>query len=230
MVRMAVARLWAGLTLVLGACGGGTADDVSFVSSPSPLLLATPTWPTALPTSFSVLPTEPAPLFPIPPEYAAMFELAGAVHGWDRLIQRIRIPAIGIDSMVVPVGWRVDGEGVVEWDSPGPYVGWAVSSVLPDEDGNVVFYGHNNIEGGVFRHLYRLVVGQEVVLVTGRGEWRYLVESVDILAVEESEAARQTYAQYLGEMFEPRVTLLSCYPPEGNTHRVLVVTRAADAR
>lgn len=223
MARAAAACVWAGLTLVLVAsCAGATAGSPS-LPLPSPLPAVSPTFPIAsLPASPALL-LEPAATFPVPTEYASLFDLAAAVYGWGRLIQRIRIPLLNLDSLVVPVGWRVDAQGTVEWDSPGPYVGWAVTSALPNGTGNVVLYGHNNIEGGVFRSLYRLQAADAITLVTAQGEWPYRVLEVRILAVGEKDVERQAYLAYLGRSDSQRLTIVSCYPPESNTHRVLVV-------
>ncbi len=229
MARLAAVAQLGAVTLVLVACGGvGTRLSSETVEIP-PLPTVTssgsvPILPSAIPTS----PPGATWLSAVPTEYVGAFRLAGAVYGLERLIQRIRIPVLNLDSPVVPVGWRTGGDAVVEWDSPGPYVGWAMTSALPDGNGNVILYGHNNIEGGIFRHLYRLQAGDPILLLTAQGEWHYQVESVTILAIQEGETERQAYRAYMAEGSSPRLTLLSCYPPESNTHRVVVIARPRD--
>lgn len=223
--RVALALSGAGLMLLLTSCRGViTERSLSPSPSPQPFVTISPLSATPLP-SLSVSPSPAAWPFAVPTEYAALFDLAGAVYGRDRLIQRVRIPALNLESVVVPVGWQTEADGTVSWDSPGPYVGWALTSALPDEEGNVVLYGHNNIEGSVFLYLYRLQRGDEIVLVTGRGEWRYRVEETRILPVQGEAGERQVYRSYLGESQRPRLTVVSCYPPENNTQRVVVVAR-----
>lgn len=223
----AISLLWA-LGLILAACGEEGANlPVEVSGTPSLPRTASPSSPiiVIVPSETPKPSPEAAWLSAIPTEYVEAFHLAGAVYGWEHLIQRIRIPVLNLDSPVVPVGWRTGVDGVIEWDSPGPYVGWAMTSALPEGNGNIILYGHNNIEGGIFRHLYRLQEGDSILLLTDRGEWHYRVESVTILAVQEREDERRLYRLYLAESSSPRLTLLSCYPPENNTHRVLVIAR-----
>lgn len=189
------------------------------------------------PFSFPVTPKPTAPfaegegkaqgedLLPVPPPYAELDQVAAQVWGASRLIQRIRIPRIGVDTQVVPVGWYLTEEGAV-WESPGPYVGWAVNSVPPGEPGQIVLYGHNNIEGSIFRDLYRLQVDDTVVLTTGVQDWLYQVTEVLIVAVPDVQAERALYQTHLWQpQARTRLVLISCYPPDNNTHRVLVFAR-----
>ena len=163
--------------------------------------------------------------FAVPTPYMELYRVAAQVWGEARLIRRIRIPRLSVDSQVVPVGWYVTEEGVL-WESPGPYVGWAVNSVPPGESGQIVLYGHNNIEGGIFRNLYRLQAGDIVVLITGERDWSYQVTEVRIVAVTDARTEREIYQAYLLQQEgETRLVLISCYPPDNNTHRVLVFAR-----
>ncbi|MDZ4158357.1 MAG: sortase [Anaerolineaceae bacterium] len=149
-------------------------------------------------------------------------------HYGARRIEWISIEAINLLAPVVAVGWS-GGENpsdpaVVEWDSPGASVGWALGSALPDDmKGNILLYGHNNIHSSVFRSLWQLKAGDAVILTTGAREWRYLVAEVEILPVLEQEADAAAYAEYLRPSQAPRLTLISCWPPASNTHRVFVV-------
>jgi LPXTG-site transpeptidase (sortase) family protein len=153
-------------------------------------------------------------------------DLAFQVYG-DRLIQHIGIPALGIYSPVVPVGWQVDtasSTGVAGWDSPGAAVGWVLTSALPDQTGNIILYGHNNMYGAVFKDLWALKTGDAILLETGLRTWEYRINLVKLLplmgATPVELAAFQAYLQPTGS---PRLTVISCWPPEGNTHRVVVV-------
>ncbi len=231
MARSEVASLLVGMATVLVACGGARSNaDQETPAASTPPAVASPLSPLLPLSETPTLAPEPTLPFPIPAAYGDAFQLAGAVHGLDRLIWRIRIPTLSLDSAVVPVGWKAGMDGLTEWDSPGPYVGWAMNSALPDESGNIVLYGHNNIEGSVFRNLYRLQIDDVILLVTGRGEWAYRVVEVAILAVAEMDADSRLSQAYLGESAMPHLTLISCYPPENNTHRVLAVARPAPAQ
>jgi len=156
-------------------------------------------------------------------------EIARQTYG-SRLILSIEIPAIGLQSPVVATGWQVDLDQArgdapdVEWDSPGSAVGWVLSSALPDTDGNIILYGHNNINGSILKDLSNLATGDTIVLHTGIQPWQYRVDQVLILPVftadEETGGAYQVYLQSTGA---PRLTVISCWPPVSNTHRVIVI-------
>ena len=175
--------------------------------SPTPEFTASPL-PSATPTARPV----------------TLQEIAAQAYG-ERLIQQVTIPALGVDSPVVPVGWRVDPtSGSAEWDSPGPAVGWVLTSALPDQPGNVILYGHNNMYGSVFKNLAKLNPGDALTLQTGQRTWSYQVDQVLLLPfATASQAQRSSYQAYLAETTTPRLTVISCWPPESNTHRVVVV-------
>jgi LPXTG-site transpeptidase (sortase) family protein len=112
----------------------------------------------------------------------------------------------------------------VEWDSPGAKVGWVIDSALPgDAQGNIILYGHNNINSSVFRDLADLQAGDAIALSTSQGDWAYEVAEVHIVPVDESQGDRAEYARHLLPGLAPRLTLISCWPPDNNTHRVIVV-------
>ncbi len=144
-----------------------------------------------------------------------------------RLIEWIKIEKIGVLAPVTPVGWSTSGDllrkGEPEWDSPEAQVGWVVTSALPNQIGNIILYGHNNIDSSVFMNLYQLETGDMVELTTGERTWQYQVDQVQILPVLEEDDDQQAYAEYLKPSLAPRLTILSCYPPTNNTHRVIVI-------
>jgi hypothetical protein len=112
----------------------------------------------------------------------------------ERLIEWIKVDAIQVYAPVTPVGWSSGGSAnnpeAVEWDSPGAKVGWVIDSALPgDESGNIILYGHNNINASVFRSLAELQAGNEISLTTGQSEWLYEVSAVHILPVSGDSAA-----------------------------------------
>jgi len=200
--------------------------------SPTPTLLPprlekTPRVPiTDTPTTIRIEEPPQAQVKTSTPFPQSLLEQARSVYG-QRLIQWIRIPTLSLLAPVAPVGWspaeRPEGPTESEWDSPGAQVGWVVSSALPgDPQGNILLYGHNNIESSVFRDLWKLKDGDEVRLQTGEREYRFQVAEVHILPVLEREADA-AYAEFLQPSRAPRLTLISCWPPSGNTHRVIVV-------
>jgi LPXTG-site transpeptidase (sortase) family protein len=162
------------------------------------------------------------------PPPAGKPELARSVYG-GRVIEWVRIPSLAIFAPVTAVGWEANAEDAgPAWDSPHAQVGWALSSALPGDDGNIVLYGHNNIDSSVFRDLSDLKFGDEVRLQTGEKEWLYYVTEVNILPVQSEEEDRAVYAEYMSPGRAPRLTLISCWPPTNNTHRVIVVAYPAE--
>jgi LPXTG-site transpeptidase (sortase) family protein len=151
---------------------------------------------------------------------------ARAQYG-SQLIEWIEIEKIGVLAPVTPVGWSTGGDLLhkeePEWDSPEAQVGWMVTSALPSQIGNIILYGHNNIDSSIFMHLFELESGDMVELTTGERTWRYQVDQVKILPVLEEDDDQQAYAEYLKPSLAPRLTILSCYPPTNNTHRVIVI-------
>ena len=171
-------------------------------------------------------PTPPPPTHqPETPFPQNLSELAFALYG-ERVPQRLAIPALDLQAPVVPVGWN--GRDATDlpdlrWDSPAASVGWVIDSGLPGAaSGNVLLYGHNNIHSSVFRDLYTLEPGAQVILSTQQADWRYIIDSVQIIPVDSTPEDALLYTAALKDSLTPRLTVISCYPPEGNTHRVLV--------
>jgi LPXTG-site transpeptidase (sortase) family protein len=166
----------------------------------------------------------PAPLL-TPTDYpSGTAALARAKYG-PLLIERISIPRIAVLAPVTPVGWSPEiNLDEVTWDSPAAQVGWAVSSDLPgSKGGNVILFGHNNIDSSVFMRLAELQPGDEIILNTGEYEWHYQVSQVNIYPVSSKIEDSRVYLEYFKSSRVPRLTLVSCWPPVSNTHRVFVV-------
>ncbi len=114
------------------------------------------------------------------------------------------------------------------WDSPGYSAGFFSEQRRAGAGGNIVFYGHNNILGGIFRNLSSLQPGDEITITNGVASWRYAVERADIFQVAGTSASEQlAQMAYFASTPDERVTLLSCYPFTSNTRRVAVVAKQA---
>ncbi len=192
---------------------------------PAPLIQVTHIAPTV--TAAPTLTHTPPAQIPIPKSDTE--QLAAQLFG-ARVISQISIPALNIESEVIPVGWRVHYEDAFqsdafEWDSPGAKVGWVITSALPDDSaGNVVLYGHNNTYQKVFLNLFELSEGKKIYLQTGERRWEYKVRYNLLLPILGASAEQiQSYQQYLEPKTDARVTLISCWPPFSNTHRVVVI-------
>jgi len=119
---------------------------------------------------------------------------------------RISIPAIGLDTEVVPVATDSDGAmsapgdpDTVAWYSLGPGLGIG---------GNMVFAGHVDWGGRLraFGSLSRLAEGDEITVWDAIGESeRYVVESSDWV-----EAEGAAVDDIFGTRDSPSVTLITC--------------------
>lgn len=190
----------------------------------APLPSATPPPPTAAPAASGGAEETPAEAQEAAPGQTPA-DLARAAYA-GRLVEAIHIAAIGVEAPVTAVGWTLslEDEQTLVWDSPEAQVGWALGSALPDErSGNIILYGHNNIHSSVFKRLYELQAGDQVMLRTAQREWKFEIDQVKILPVLEKEADAAAYAEYLKPSRAPRLTLISCWPPDNNTHRVIVI-------
>lgn len=119
--------------------------------------------------------------------------------------RRISVPAIGVDAPIVhgvePASLRL---GV------GHYEG----SSNPGEPGNLVFAGHNDTYGEVFRDLDRLKAGDEVTVYTASQNYRYRILG--------SRIVEPTEVGVMAPTVGPTLTLISCYPYLVDTERIVV--------
>jgi sortase A len=104
----------------------------------------------------------------------------------------------------------------------------------PGEAGNVVISGHHNTQGEVFRQVSEIgqpgsVLSQsdEIILVAEDGQQHtYTIVQWERFQEEGiSEQERQEHARYLASTTDPTLTLVTCWPYESNSHRVVVVAK-----
>jgi sortase A len=106
--------------------------------------------------------------------------------------------------------------------------GWHRNSVLPDQGGNVVLSAHHNIKGQVFRYTVDLEPGDLITLYDATQSYDYLVEDKFIVKDKgEPEAVRLENAKWIGPFNEERLTLITCWPFNSNTHRLIVIAKPA---
>jgi len=123
----------------------------------------------------------------------------------------VRIPAIGVDQVVV--------EGVGPGDlalGPGHYPG----TVLPGELGNAAIAGHRTTHGRPFYDLQALTPGDEIVLLTRQGVFVYDVSGSSVVAPGDTGV--------LANAGTAQLTLTTCNPRFSAAQRLVV--RAALAR
>jgi len=130
---------------------------------------------------------------------------------------------------VVEVGWKVvehDGWQETVWEVADYAAGWHKGSAYPGQVGNTVITGHHNIRGEVFRNLWELEPGDEVLLYVGETEYRFVVVKKMILPDKYvSPEQKMENARWIGYFPDVRVTLVTCWPYENNTHRVIVIAK-----
>jgi sortase A len=171
-------------------------------------------------------------------EVEEFFEAQSEVDDGDlddifrRIPSRIYIPSIGLDSEIGFATLRditVFGETYQQWVAPSDIVGWHFRSALLGDPGNTVLNGHHNVQGEVFKELSLVQKGDEISLYSDAGRFYYQVVSVMILPERfETQEVRLENARWIQQSEDERITLISCWPYESNTHRVIVVAFPID--
>jgi len=123
---------------------------------------------------------------------------------------RIVIPKIGVDKIVV--------EGVSLRDlKKGP--GHFPETPLPGQEGNAAIAGHRTTYGAPFHRIDELVAGDEIIVETVQGEFRYIVSEQLIVA--------PTAVEVLEDKGDDRLTLTACHPKYSARQRIIVVALLA---
>ena len=173
--RAVVSAVLAGLALT--GCGGGSgtgtqADRVTATpagdataAAPAGGALAAPAAP-----ALAASPSAAAGSGIVPPTlrtYGA--KLSERRLPVTRVPLRLRVPAIGVDQAVTPVGVALDGQLDVPADAAS--VSWYRFGSGPTEPGSTVLAGHVDFGGreGVFWRLDEVEVGQRLEVATSTG-------------------------------------------------------------
>lgn len=195
-----------------GAAAFGLPPAVSAV----PLAEATPiSQLDSLPVYAVTSPSPASALIPSPPTPAGQPP--------DRLV----IPRLHLDAPVEAEGMTPSQElpGLVEWTVPDHRAaGWLNTSTAWGQAGNTVLAGHHNIKGEIFRDLWTLQAGDKIDLFAGERVRHYVVSEV-LLVPEKGQpvAVRLAHTRYIQPTEDERLTLVTCWPYENNTHRVIVI-------
>ncbi len=173
--------------------------------------------------------SEPLPILP-----AYLDVTAAYIRSTDASLEnppvpdRIEIPAIKLDAPVIAADHRyteVEGATFGQWLAPSFFAaGWHPDSALPGEVGNTVINGHHNIDGEVFADLVNVVEGDTILVFSGERSFEYVVTNRMILPETFMDAAtRLENARWLGRSDDERLTLVTCWPQESYTHRLILV-------
>jgi LPXTG-site transpeptidase (sortase) family protein len=144
----------------------------------------------------------------------------------------IEIPKLGLSAPVVAVNERqvvLGGTSVSQLYVPNAFaVGWSEDSAPVGAQGNTVLVGHNNVYGEVFKNLWNLEVGDEIIIQGASTERVYKVSQTVIFEDKDRPLdTRQANAKWVDPVPYEQITLITCWPYFTNTHRVVVVALPA---
>jgi sortase A len=209
--------------------------------SPPPLITQPPTQTTAPRPLWTAVPSptispsgSPAAVTPGAPAEATSPPPAPA--GSKPAAVRLLIPRLGLDVPVVEVSWDVVYDGVnwrSVWKTAEGAAGQHRNSANPGEAGNVVIAGHHNTEGEVFRQVSEIglpgsafSIGDQVILVAVDGlQYTYTVVGWDRFEESTVPQERRDHARYLEPTTDATLTLVTCWPYDSNSYRVVVIAK-----
>jgi LPXTG-site transpeptidase (sortase) family protein len=144
----------------------------------------------------------------------------------------LEIPRLDLSAPVVAVSQRqvqLGGASFTQLYVPNAFaVGWSEASAPVGARGNTVLVGHNNLYGEVFKNLWDLHVGDEIIVRGASGERVYHVFQTSIFEEKgQSLDIRLANARWVDPVPHEQLTLITCWPYFTNTHRVVVVALPA---
>ncbi len=226
-------------------------EQAPAVSPTSPLAAMTVPAATATATSVplptSTISTQAAPIpQPVGVTPTALPILPTPTPAPAVLPVRIVIPDLELDAKVVEMGWEAVNTTAgpqSEWVIPKNAAGHHINSAALNQPGNLVISGHNNIEGKVFEPISlawddktktrvddftdrsEILKGRTIRLYDSAGKsFDYTVS--DFFRIKDSGvslAQRVQNAWFIEPTDDSRLTLVTCWPPWSNTHRLIVV-------
>jgi len=145
---------------------------------------------------------------------------------------RILIPAIGLDAPVKKAKLQlveILEKKYPQWSAPNEFAaGWHTNTAGLGQKGNLVLNGHHNVYGEVFGKLADIQPGDEIILFSGSDFLTYQVTNRMILPEKyQPLEVRLQNAQWLEPTQDERLTLVTCWPHDNNTHRLVVVAKPA---
>jgi sortase A len=156
-------------------------------------------------------PTPSAAATPTEAPQANAAAVAPAAVPATTVTARVSIPRIGIRN--APIYDRgTDSKGVM-LIAPG-YAVTHYAFSAPFGGGNTVLYGHDDIQGSIFGHLYDLGAGDLIQITVGGETQTYRVTGHQIVA--------PTAVGVLAPTGDTRLTLITCWPYNVDTKRWIV--------
>lgn len=211
-------------------------DEAASIPSADPADAQLPAPITATPTSepIQISPGTTLEVASIPdssasdPTPIAPMEAATTLEAQAKEPGRLVIPSIGLDAPVVPAKMRTiifRGERYQQWLAPNYHAaGWHTDSALLGAVGNTVLNGHHNSLGAVFGRLVELEAGDIIQVYSHNSLFTYQVTNRMIVPEKYQQMdTRMANVQWLLPSQDERLTLITCWPDESNTHRVIIV-------
>jgi LPXTG-site transpeptidase (sortase) family protein len=139
--------------------------------------------------------------------------------------ERIYARHVGLDAEIIPVGYSIretNGVLVRIYEVARWAAGWHTNSSLPGWQGNTVLAGHQNAWGNAFRPALNLEPGDFLFVEAGGITYSYLVVIKEIMPETNAEE-RYANGRWIAQTEDERLTLVTCWPPDGNSHRMVIV-------
>lgn len=141
---------------------------------------------------------------------------------------RIIIPKINLDAPVEvarAVTTVIDEKEYVQYLVPEKFAaGYHENSAPLGEIGNTVISGHHNAYGEVFANLYQLEEGDIINLYSKEKLYQYIITNVMVLKEKDQPLdVRLENARWILPSDDERLTLVTCWPHDVNTHRLIIV-------
>jgi LPXTG-site transpeptidase (sortase) family protein len=141
---------------------------------------------------------------------------------------RVVIPSIELNAPVIPAPVdfeSIAGKEFLQWFVPDEFaIGWHTTSAMLGETGNTVLNGHHNAHGEVFVSLVDAKEGDIVWVESESTRYSYQITNKMILPEKyEQLDVRMNNAQWILPTVDERLTIITCWPYESNTHRLIVV-------
>lgn len=140
---------------------------------------------------------------------------------------------IGLDAPIIPATStivEIEEKGktyqLVQWEAPDEKsVGWHSDSAPLGVPGNTVLNGHHNVHGKVFGQLVYLQEGDLIQVYGSDGNWYAYVVAKKMVLPETGVPLQQRMenAAWLLPSTDERLTLLTCWPEQTNSHRLIIV-------
>jgi sortase (surface protein transpeptidase) len=208
--------------VVLGFGGNSKSPKPAADSTPRTSAPVTSTPATSAPSSSATSsappttkPTTSAPAKPTPTststgvgtQDASITALNDKVHNQP---VRIRIPSLGVDAGIIPVG--VDGTGALEVPSNVVQAAWYQAGATPGDAGTAIIAAHVDFNGslGLFNKLHTLPRGAEIDVVDASGKTRVFHATTGSLAPKSDPSTVQSLAAASAVKGQPRLALITC--------------------